>query len=116
MTMTGKQYCFCVAEVSHYPDVDAYISDIALSTIWGDAPDSPIPPDRPDQLRTIYTAATRTMREIISAAEMTQAAFAEHFCIPRRTVEDWCRGVRECPLYTRLLMQQCLGLFDPPVR
>lgn len=108
--MNDKQYYFCVAEVSNYPDVDAYISDIALSTIWDDAPDSPIPPERLDQLRTIYTAAARTMREIVSAAGMTQAAFAEHFCIPRRTVEDWCRGVRECPLYTRLMMQRILGL------
>jgi hypothetical protein len=116
MTMTGKQYYFCVAEVSNYPDVGAYISDIALSAIWDDAPDSPIPPERLDQLRTIYTAATSTMRDIISAVGMTQAAFSEHFCIPRRTVEDWCRGVRECPLYTRLLMQQCLGLFEPPVK
>lgn len=114
--MTDKQYYFCVAAVSNYSDVDAYISDIALSTIWDDAPDSPIPPERPERLRAIYTAATRTMRETVSAAGMTQAAFAEHFCIPRRTVEDWCRGARECPLYTRLLMQQCLGLFDPPVK
>lgn len=112
--MTDTQFAACVRECATYTDPDAYVSGLSLSDIWDDAPDSPIPPDRPDQLRAIYTAATRTVREIVSAAGMTQAAFAEHFCIPRRTVEDWCRGVRECPLYTRLLMQQCLGLFAPP--
>ena len=114
--MTDTQFAACARECAAYTDQDAYVSGLSLSDIWDDAPDSPIPPDRLDQLRAIYTAAIRTVREIVSAAGMTQAAFAEHFCIPRRTVEDWCRGVRECPLYTRLLMQQCLWLFDPPVK
>lgn len=114
--MTTKQYYFCVSAVANYSDPDAYVSDLALSTIWDDAPEAPIPPDRLDQLRSIYVAANRTVREIVAAAGMTQAAFAEHFCIPRRTVEDWCRGIAKCPLYTRLLVQQSLGLFTPPIK
>lgn len=108
--MTDTQFAFCARECAAYTDPDAYVSDLSLSDIWGDSPEADIPPERLDQLRTIYTAATRTVREIVSSAGMTQAAFAEHFCIPRRTVEDWCRGVRECPLYTRLMMQRILGL------
>ena len=108
--MTAKQYYLCVSAVANYSDPDAYVSDLALSTIWGDAPDAPIPPDRLDQLRSIYAAASRTVREIVAAVGMTQAAFAEAFCIPLRTVENWCTGCRECPLYTRLMMQKCLGL------
>lgn len=113
--MTAKQYYFCVSAVADYSDPDAYVSDLALSTIWDDTPDAPIPPERLDQLRSIYAAASRTVREIVAAVGMSQAAFAERWCIPRRTVEDWCRGVAKCPLYTRLLIQQCLGLFTPPV-
>lgn len=108
--MTDTQFAACVRECAAYTDPGAYVSDLSQSDIWDDATGSPIPPDRLDQLRAIYTAATRTVREIVSAAGMTQAAFAEHFCIPRRTVEDWCRGVRECPPYTRLMMQRILGL------
>lgn len=108
--MTYKQYNFCVAETANYDDIDAYVSDLSLSSVWGDAPDAPIPPERLDQLRSVYAAVNRPVREIVSVSGMTQAAFAEAFCIPRRTVEDWCRGVRKCPLYTRLMMQQCLGL------
>lgn len=113
--MTAKQYYFCVSAVANYSDPDAYVSDLALSTIWDDTPDAPIPPERLEQLRSIYAAASRTVREIVAAVGMSQAAFAERWCIPRRTVEDWCRGVRGCPLYTRLLIQQCIGLFTPPV-
>lgn len=28
-----------------------------------------------------------------------------------RTMESWYMGERESPLYTRLMMQECLGLF-----
>nr|DAJ99757.1 MAG TPA: Regulatory protein [Caudoviricetes sp.] len=114
--MTAKQYYFCVTEAANYKDIDAYVSDLALSAIWGDTPDAPIPPERLDQLRSIYTAASRTVREIVAAVGMTQAAFAERFCVPRRTVEDWCRGITKCPMYTRLLIQQSLGLFTPPIK
>lgn len=113
--MTYKQYNFCVSAVANYSDPDAYVSDLALSTIWDDTPDAPIPPERLENLRAIYTAATRAVREIVAAVGMSQAAFAERWCIPRRTVEDWCRGIAKCPLYTRLLMQQGMGIFTPPV-
>ena len=113
--MTRKQYNFCVTEAANYSSSGAYVSGIIRASIWGDAPDAPIPPERLDQLRSIYVAVCRTVREIVAVAGMTQAAFAEALCIPRRTVEDWCRGVRECPLYTRLMMQQCMGIFAPPI-
>ena len=114
--MTHKQYYFCVASVANYSDPAAYVSDLALSSIWGDVPDAPIPPERQEQLRSIYTAATRTVREILSAAGLTQAAASEQLFIPRRTLQDWVRGIAKCPLYTRLMMQQCLDLFVPPVQ
>lgn len=107
--MTSKQYHFCVTEAANYKDMDAYVSDLALSSIWED---DNLPDSRRQALRSVYAATNRSVREIVSAAGMTQAAFAEHFCIPRRTVEDWCRSVRECPLYTRLMIQKCLGLLE----
>ena len=113
--MTRKQYNFCVTEAANYSSSGAYVSGIIRASIWGDAPDAPIPPERLDQLRSIYAATSRPVREIVATAGMTQAAFAEHFCIPRRTLQDWCRGVRECPLYTRLMIQQCMGMFVPPI-
>lgn len=105
--MTNKQYHFCVTEAANYKDMDAYVSDLALSSIWED---DNLPDSRRQALRSVYAATNRSIREIVSAAGMTQAAFAEAFCIPLRTVENWCTGCRECPLYTRLMIQKCLGL------
>lgn len=113
--MTYRQYAICVAEAANYESLQSYVSDM-ISSIWGDAPGEPIPPGQLDQLRSIYVAVSRPVREIVATAGMTQAAVTERLCIPRRTLQDWCRGVRECPLYTRLMMQQCLGIFAPPTQ
>lgn len=64
----------------------------------------------PDALQT---ALFRSVRDIAAAAGLNQRELAERFGIPRRTVEDWCRGVRQCPSYVRLMMQECLGLYHP---
>ena len=40
-----------------------------------------------------------SIKPIIAACGMTQRAFAEYFRIPQRTIEDWSRGVRQCPDY-----------------
>ena len=52
----------------------------------------------------------RDVKGICEEAGLTQRDLAERFFIPRRTVEDWCRGVRTPPDYVRLMMQELLGL------
>ena len=111
--MTDKQYNFCVNEVKNYAERDAYISDLALSSIWGDAPEGEIPAERIDQLGSIYDAANRSVKDIAAASGISCRKLAERFGIPYRTVENWCGYTdsgRQCPLYTRLMMQECLGL------
>lgn len=106
--MTYKQFNICASEVPEYTDRDAYISDIAMSSMWGDDESSEIPPERISVLGEIYDACHRSVRDIVAVSGLTQRAFAERFCIPLRTVEDWCTGKRECNIYTRLMMQECL--------
>lgn len=108
--MTDTQFAACVREVPDYADIDAYVSNLALSSMWGDN-DTPEATAR-FGLRSIYTAVNRTPKEIVAASGLSQAAFAERYCIPKRTVEDWCRGVAKCPLYTRLLLQRAEGLLQ----
>ena len=110
--MTDTQFAACVREVPAYSDIDAYVSDLALSSIWGDAEGPEIPAARIDQLRAIYAAVNRPVRAIVTASGLSQAAFAERYCIPKRTVENWCSGARECPLYTRLLLQRAEELLQ----
>lgn len=111
--MTDKQYSICVTEAQNYTDRDAYISDMALSSVWGDSSDTQISQDRLEQLGSIYDAVHRSVKDIAAAAGLSVRAMAIRFCIPQRTVENWyCVGksARDCPLYTRLMMQECLGL------
>lgn len=108
--MTNKQFYICVGEATCYADRDSFISELALSSLWDDDESSEIPPERIAVLGEIYDACHRSVRDIVAAAGMTQRAFAERFCIPLRTVEDWCAGKRECSIYIRLMMQECLGI------
>lgn len=91
-------------------DRDAYVSDWALSSIWGDDPESEIPAERIEYLGQIWDAAHMDVKSICRAANLTQAALAQRFCIPKRTVEDWARGVRTAPDYIRLMMCELLRL------
>ena len=110
--MTNKQFHICVGEATCYSDRDAYISDIALSSIWGDNESNEIPPERIADLGSIWDACHRSVKDIASAAGLSQRKLAERFCIPYRTVEDWCAGKRECNIYIRLMMQECLGILQ----
>lgn len=108
--MTIKQYNFCIAESTTYDDRDAYISDLSLSSIWGDPDGADVPSSRIDDLSGIWDAARRSIKGIATASGLSCRELAERFGIPYRTVEDWSAGARECNLYIRLMMQECLGL------
>lgn len=108
--MTNKQWLTCVQEASHYTNRDSYISDLALSSVWGDPDGAEVQNDRIQQLGDIWDAANRSVKEIAADVGISQRKLAERFCIPYRTMEDWGAGKSACPLYTRLMMQECLGL------
>ena len=108
--MTNKQFYILAGEATGYPDRDAYISDLALSSIWEDDESTEIPPERIVALGSIWDACHRSVKDIASAAGLSQRKLAERFCIPYRTVEDWSTGKRECNIYIRLMIQECLGI------
>jgi len=108
--MTDKQFALCWDEASNYTDRDAYVSDLALSSIWADAPEDDVPPERLEKLGEIWDAAHRSVREIAQAAGLSHRKLAERFAIPYRTMEDWCRCNRIPPDYVRMMMQELLGL------
>ncbi len=110
--MTDFQFNVLWAEALASADRDAFVSDAALSSIWGDAPDAAIPDDRLQQLGQLWDAAHLTVKEIRAATGLSQAAFAQRFCIPRRTVENWESGTNTCPVYVRLLLAQAVGLYE----
>lgn len=114
--MTNKQYKACVEEATEYTDRDAYVSDLALSSMLGDDPESQNPQERLEQIGSIYDAVHRSVKDIAASAGMSQRKLAERFCIPYRTVEDWSAKRYNSPLYVRLMMQECLGLLNIDVQ
>lgn len=108
--MTDKQFMYCVKETGNYTDRDAYISDLCLSSIWEGDEGEDIPQERVDVIGSIWDACHRSMKDIASEAGLSQRKLAERFCIPYRTMENWCGGQNECPVYVRLMMQECIGI------
>ena len=98
-----------------YADVDAYVSDLALSAIWGDGPEDGIPEDRIQQLQAIYRAASMEVPEIAKAAGLNITQMSARFAVPYRTMQDWFSGARACSLANRLMMQECMGLYRPKI-
>ena len=107
--MTSKQRFECVREMGTYTDRDAFVSDLALSSLWGDAEDAEIPPERIAELGELWDAAHRSIKEIAASAGMSNRQLSERFCISYRTVENWSAGDREPPVWVLLMMQECLG-------
>lgn len=108
--MNNNQRKTCITEAFNYRDRDAYITDLSLSSIWDDCETAPIPADRLEMLAAIYDAVHRNVRDIVIASGMSARKLAERFSIPYRTMENWCSGVNECPVYTQLMIQEIIGL------
>ena len=49
-----------------------------------------------------------TIQEFIKNSNMTHKQLSERFGIPKRTIEDWSRGVRKCPEYVVKMMIELL--------
>lgn len=114
--LTISQYHTAVSEAANYAGRGAYISDLALSTIWGAPDGAPIPAQRLEDLGQIWDAVHRDVKQIAADAGMSQRKLAERFLIPYRTVEDWSAGKRSCPGYLLLMMQQVLGLLTIEIK
>ena len=105
--MNNKQRRYAFSKASYYYDRDAYISDLAISSIWGDFPEDEIPADRLQELGHLWDAANLPMRDLLAPCG-TMVDAAERFCIPYRTIQDWCAGRHPCTQYVRLLIADAL--------
>ena len=110
--MIDKNVSMVWADAAQIDDRDAFVSDWGLSSIWGDPEE--ITDEQVAEHTTyagrIWDAAHMSARELVARSGLTQAAFAERYCIGGSTVEAWCRGTRTPPEYAKLLLAQDLGL------
>lgn len=110
--MTASDRYTLISAAAETPALDVFLAEWGTSIIFV----SPESEDEPDweeitaTLTRIHTAVHMTVKDLLKAAGLTQAAAAERFLIPKRTIENWCSGANACPLYTKLMMAELLGL------
>ena len=62
-------------------------------------------------LERTWQLAHMTMREVVAMEKVSQKDFALLVGASKRTVEDWCRGIINPPIYARLWLHIVLGHF-----
>ena len=104
-------------EAAHNCDTLEQFMELMLHhPFWMDVSGKKIPEARKDWIIQYWQAVHRPMSEVIELSGMKLAQFAQEFYIPKRTVEDWKAGKRPILPYTKMLIQESLGIFQrhPP--
>ncbi len=118
-TVSNHNFAFLFSQALASPDRDNFVAQYSTAAILG-VTDSFLTNDELLLIAKfcgdLWDAAHRSVRQIKEESGMTQAQLAERFCIPRRTIENWCavggKESRPCPDYIRLMMQEALGFVD----
>lgn len=99
--MTDKQINILYVEAYNYSDRDAFISDAAQSSIFGDAEE--VSSVIIEQCGILWDAVNLPFSELRRLMGLTQIQMSERLCVSRRTLENWeYRGT--CPVYIRILI------------
>ena len=112
--MTSYQRNFAFSEAGNYKDIDAFVSDMLLSSEFL-PDDTSILPDTSliEPLKTIWKVANLPFKDYLDLLKRTQTGFSRRFNIPARTVRGWALEERTCPPYLRLMAAEIDGLFEP---
>ena len=108
MKLSDKDFYTLFGAALEAADYDTYIAEWSASSLFYPDPDAEGPgfDDVVDTLDKTWNAAHISIKEIRAHTGLSQAAFAQRFCIPRRTIEDWEAGRRTPPDYVRLLLAE----------
>lgn len=106
--MTDKLFNDLWLDALAQPDKELYIAEYGYSD-WFDEI-SQKPDEVMDILSSIHRVAHMSLKDMVKHSGLSQARFAEKFCIPKRTVENWCSGTNKCPHYTRLMIARLIGI------
>jgi len=64
-----------------------------------------------DLLKSIYAMAHKSVAELMNDIGIQNSDLSNRLCIPKRTIENWKSGQRECPNYIKYMI---VLLFDLP--
>lgn len=110
--MTDDQFYIVWGAALEEKDKDVFVSDWTLSSMFADENELDINSELADELEAIYKVAHMSVRDIVSESGLSQIAFAQKFCISRRTIGNWCTEKRKCPDYIRLMFCRLLGILQ----
>lgn len=112
MTISYHNFYILFGAATKEQDRERYVAEWSSGSVFYPEPESPdIDPDElADALGNIWDVAHLTTRDIRQHLRLTQAAFAERFCIPRRTVENWERKGGHIPQYNILAYADITGM------
>ena len=107
--MKDKHFNLIWNEAINSDDRAAFISEWSISSIWGDQDDDGIAKTA-GQIGKIWDVAHMTVRDLCNRAGIGQTEMSRKFCIPLRTVQNWCGRQNQCPSYVILMMARLLGM------
>ena len=112
MTINYHDFYVLFGAATAEQDRERFISEWSSSSIFYPGAESPDidAAELSDALSNIWDVAHLTTRDIRQHLGLTQAAFAECFCIPRRTVENWERKGGHIPPYNILAYADITGM------
>ncbi len=61
-------------------------------------------------LKHIYEYANLPFSDLMNIIGIKKSAISHRFCIPIRTVENWCDGSRVCSSYLKLMIMECFNI------
>ena len=67
------------------------------------------------QISKLWRALSMDMKDVVAYSGMKMSEFSERFVIPYRTLQDWCNGTNPCPIYTKLMLCEILGIISVEV-
>lgn len=63
-----------------------------------------------DTLSMVYNNSKLTVSDLLNKYGMKKAALSHRFCIPIRTVENWCNGSGKCSPYIIIMIMEGCGI------
>ena len=105
--MEDKLFAKIWRDAINQPNKELYLSEYGYPE-WFDQI-SQDPQVIMDVLGNIHDVAHMSVKDMVVKSGLSQARFAEKFCIPKRTLESWCMGERKCPDYVRLMIARLMG-------
>ena len=119
MKINDKQFYNAVLELKNYEDKNAYVSDLALSSMWlGEDVDRLLTDTEIEEiinfLNDLWEVGKNGTKYIRGKLGISQLAFCKQNNIPHRTLAQWEttneREKRKCPLYVLIHLAQINGV------